>query len=153
MRPADAGDLSASLAALVRKGVIRGADEAAGEGAFRFSHLLLRDVAYEAIPMASKAELHERYGRWLAATAPEPTERDEIAGWHLEQSLEFAASSALLPTSASRTRRLNDCSPQASAPAIAGTSSLLEHCWSGLSACARTILRFTASSRSSSQTS
>ncbi len=88
--PVDAGDLSASLAALLRKGVIRGADGVAGEGAFRFSHLLLRDVAYEAIPMATKADLHERYGRWLAATAPEPTERDEIAGWHLERSVEFA---------------------------------------------------------------
>ena len=42
-----------------------------GEDAFRFRHLLIRDAAYEAIPKARRAELHERFADWLERVAGE----------------------------------------------------------------------------------
>ena len=39
----------------------------AGDDAFRFRHLLIRDTAYDSLPKAVRAELHERFGAWLAA--------------------------------------------------------------------------------------
>ena len=35
----------------------------------RFRHLLIRDAAYEALPKAARAELHERFADWLARAA------------------------------------------------------------------------------------
>ncbi len=58
--------LTAQLTALVRKEFVRPDRPAlAGEDAFRFRHLLLRDAAYDAIPKAERAELHERFADWL----------------------------------------------------------------------------------------
>ena len=52
------------LAALVRKELIRpDSAQFAGEDAFRFRHLLIRDAAYDALPKATRAELHERLRR------------------------------------------------------------------------------------------
>ena len=79
------------LAGLVRKELIRphpatlGADEA-----YRFRHLLIRDAAYEGLPKATRAELHERFARWLEAMADALPELDEIAGWHLEQAVSYS---------------------------------------------------------------
>jgi class 3 adenylate cyclase len=55
-------EVTPRLAALVRKGLIR-PDRAqlAGEDGFRFRHLLIRDAAYEALPKATRADLHERF--------------------------------------------------------------------------------------------
>jgi class 3 adenylate cyclase len=62
------------LAMLVRRQLIRaeGAGGAAdgdaaraGPGGFRFRHLLIRDVTYEALPKRRRAELHERLADWL----------------------------------------------------------------------------------------
>src|SRR5205085_11292049 len=36
-----------------------------GEDAYKFRHLLIRDAAYEALPKATRAELHERFAAWL----------------------------------------------------------------------------------------
>ena len=38
------------------------------DDAYRFRHLLIRDTAYEALPKATRAELHERFADWLAVT-------------------------------------------------------------------------------------
>ena len=56
----------ARLTSLVRKELVR-PDKAqfSGEDAFRFRHLLIRDAAYEALPKAMRAELHERFAGWL----------------------------------------------------------------------------------------
>jgi class 3 adenylate cyclase/tetratricopeptide (TPR) repeat protein len=74
------------LASLVRKELIR-PDKAQlpGEDGFRFRHLLIRDAAYEALPKASRAELHELYASWLESQGAELVELDEILGYHLEQ--------------------------------------------------------------------
>jgi DNA-binding SARP family transcriptional activator len=87
-RPATAHD--ATLQALVHKQLIRPhAGALQGEEAFRFHHLLLRDAAYEAIPKASRTGLHERFAGWLESLSPEPVQRDELAGWHLEQAVRY----------------------------------------------------------------
>ena len=58
--------------------------------AFRFHHLLLRDVAYESIQKEERASLHERFAVWLDDQAGErASEYDEIAGYHLEQAVRY----------------------------------------------------------------
>ena len=82
-------DLTAHLTALVRKELIRPeAAQFAGEDAFRFRHLLSRDAAYEALPKAARAELHERFAVWLETTGG-LVELDEMLGYHLEQAVRF----------------------------------------------------------------
>ena len=70
---------TARLTSLVRKELIR-PDTAhfPHEDAFRFRHLLIRDAAYEALPKATRAELHERYAAWLdgARSRPRRARRD-----------------------------------------------------------------------------
>ena len=73
------------LAALVRRELIRSdRPQFAGEDGFRFRHLLIRDAAYDALPKATRAELHERFAAWLEQRG-ELVELDEILGYHLEQ--------------------------------------------------------------------
>ena len=78
------------LAALVRRQLIR-PDRAqfAREDGFRFRHLLIRDAAYEALPKATRAELHERFAAWLEQRGEELVELDEILGYHLEQAARY----------------------------------------------------------------
>jgi hypothetical protein len=78
------------LAALVRKQLIRpGKPQLAGEDGFRFRHLLIRDAAYEALPKAVRAELHERFAAWLVEQGSRLVELDEILGYHLEQACRY----------------------------------------------------------------
>ena len=62
-----------------------------GEDAFRFRHLLIRDAAYEALPKATRAELHERFADWLEEHGSDLVELDEILGYHLEQAYGYRA--------------------------------------------------------------
>ncbi|MCP9485552.1 MAG: AAA family ATPase [Gaiellaceae bacterium MAG52_C11] len=75
--------IAAALGALVRKELVR----PAGDDAFRFRHLLIRDAAYEALPKQLRADLHERLARWL----DEREEEDELVGYHLEQAVRYRA--------------------------------------------------------------
>jgi class 3 adenylate cyclase len=78
------------LAGLVRKELIRPhRPTLEGDEAFRFRHLLIRDAAYEGLPKAMRAELHERFAFWLEHNGGSLVELDEIAGWHLEQALRY----------------------------------------------------------------
>jgi tetratricopeptide (TPR) repeat protein len=61
----------------------------AGEDAFRFRHLLIRDAAYQALAKADRAQLHETFARWLEEHGSELVELDEIAGYHLEQAFGY----------------------------------------------------------------
>ena len=78
------GDVGSHLTTLVRKELIRSTSSTfpQDEG-YRFRHLLIRDAAYESLPKATRAELHERFADWLAGH--DLVERDEIVGYHLEQ--------------------------------------------------------------------
>jgi class 3 adenylate cyclase len=80
------------LAALVRKELIRPhRPQLAGEDGFRFRHLLIRDAAYDALPKAIRADLHERFATWLEQHGVELVELDEILGYHLEQACRYRA--------------------------------------------------------------
>jgi class 3 adenylate cyclase/DNA-binding SARP family transcriptional activator len=73
------------LTALVHKQVIRpGKAQLPGEDGFRFQHLLIRDVAYEAILKSTRAELHEQYADWLHEHGAGLADLDELMGYHLE---------------------------------------------------------------------
>ena len=78
------------LVALVRKDLLRPEHaQLAGEDGYRFRHLLIRDAAYEALPKAMRAELHERFASWLETRGAELVELDEIVGYHLEQAFKY----------------------------------------------------------------
>ncbi|HEX7311928.1 MAG TPA: adenylate/guanylate cyclase domain-containing protein [Gaiellaceae bacterium] len=80
------------LMTLVRKDLVRPEQSMhAGDDAYRFRHLLIRDAAYEALPKATRAELHARFAAWLEDHAPQLVELDEVVGYHLEQSFRYRA--------------------------------------------------------------
>ena len=124
------------LLALARKELIR-PDRAdfAGEDAFRFRHLLIRDAAYQAMPKEQRADLHERFAGWLERTAGDRLpEYEEILAYHLEQAYRYRvelgppderarsiarAAAARLLSSADRSEERGD---------YAAAQSLLERC-------------------------
>jgi predicted ATPase/class 3 adenylate cyclase len=79
--------LERSLAKLVRRDVIRPDRPVfAGDEAYRFRHILIRDAAYQSLSKATRADLHERLAAWLERTvAGRLGEYEEIVGYHLEQ--------------------------------------------------------------------
>jgi class 3 adenylate cyclase/tetratricopeptide (TPR) repeat protein len=86
------------LLALARKELIRpDRAEFAGEDAFRFRHLLIRDAAYQAMPKEHRADLHERFAEWLARAAVERiAEYEEILAHHLEQAYRYRTELGML---------------------------------------------------------
>ncbi len=77
-------DVESHLTTLVRKELIRSTAPTFPEDeGYRFRHLLIRDAAYESLPKATRAELHEQFADWLSTH--DLVERDEIVGYHLEQ--------------------------------------------------------------------
>ena len=73
------------LQSLTRKELIRPDYAAVEQDAFRFAHILIRDAAYQEIPKAGRAELHERLAWWIERGEEErPAEVEEIIGYHLE---------------------------------------------------------------------
>ena len=78
------------LTALVRRELLR-PDRAVypGEDAFRFRHLLIRDAAYDALPKATRAELHERFAGWIDERGVDLVEQDEIIGYHFERAYRY----------------------------------------------------------------
>jgi tetratricopeptide (TPR) repeat protein len=87
-------DVGPRLAALVRKDLVRpqsatffDADASSDAEAYRFRHLLLRDAVYDALTKGTRAELHERFGRWLEQSDGAVLDLAELAGWHLGQAV------------------------------------------------------------------
>jgi predicted ATPase/class 3 adenylate cyclase len=86
--------LEEGLLALVRRDLIR-PDTAtfAGEEAYRFRHILIREAAYRSLSKNARADLHERFAAWLELTALERSrEFEEIVGYHLEQAFRYRSS-------------------------------------------------------------
>ncbi|HSC51221.1 MAG TPA: tetratricopeptide repeat protein, partial [Gaiellaceae bacterium] len=78
------------LVALVRKELVRpDRSQLPASDAYRFRHLLIRDAAYDALPKATRAELHERFARWLELHGSGLVELDEVLGYHLEQACRY----------------------------------------------------------------
>src|SRR5262249_31439359 len=77
------GGVGAHLHALVRKRLAGPAHRGvlAGEDAFRFEHVLVRDAAYSTLPKTLRAELHERFADWLERKDG----YEEIKAHHLER--------------------------------------------------------------------
>jgi class 3 adenylate cyclase/tetratricopeptide (TPR) repeat protein len=89
LAPEEAGVVT-RLTSLVRKELVRPDKPVfAGDDAFRFRHMLIRDAAYDALPKAIRAELHERFAEWLDLHGRDLLELDEILGYHLEQAYGF----------------------------------------------------------------
>jgi class 3 adenylate cyclase/tetratricopeptide (TPR) repeat protein len=87
---ADDAQVTPRLAALVRKELIRPSrPQVAGDDGFRFRHLLIRDAAYDALPKAVRADLHERFAAWLEEHGADLVELDEVLGYHLEQACRY----------------------------------------------------------------
>jgi class 3 adenylate cyclase len=87
--PAARDGVGHHLLALVRKELVRpDHSQIAGEDAYRFRHLLIRDTAYDALPKASRAELHESFAEWVESV-PVFLEQDEIIAYHLEQAVHY----------------------------------------------------------------
>jgi class 3 adenylate cyclase len=86
----DEMELDAIVAALARKDLLWTMHSTYADEAFRFRHVLVRDAAYGASLKELRAELHERFARWLAQTAAERLgEYEEIVGYHFEQAYRF----------------------------------------------------------------
>jgi class 3 adenylate cyclase/tetratricopeptide (TPR) repeat protein len=105
LAPQVRSDVETHLSALVRQELIRPDSSVfAGDEAFRFRHVLIRDAAYESLPKATRAQLHGQFANWLHGQ--ELIERDEILGYHLEQAhryrRELAPEAADLPGLAGR---------------------------------------------------
>lgn len=58
-----------------------------GERAFRFKHVLIREVAYGGLPKAARAEQHRRFAAWLKERAGE--ELLEIRAYHLDHAAQL----------------------------------------------------------------
>jgi hypothetical protein len=87
------GQVRDRLASLMRMELVR-PDQAsfAGDEAYRFRHLLIRDAAYQALAKQTRSELHERFAAWLERVAAERlTEYEEIIAYHLEQAYLYRA--------------------------------------------------------------
>jgi class 3 adenylate cyclase/tetratricopeptide (TPR) repeat protein len=85
------GEVRDRLASLMRMELVR-PDQAsfAGDEAYRFRHLLIRDAAYKALAKQTRSELHERFATWLERVAGERVaEYQDIVGYHLEQAYRY----------------------------------------------------------------
>ncbi|HKB19970.1 MAG TPA: BTAD domain-containing putative transcriptional regulator [Gaiellaceae bacterium] len=77
------------LRALARRGLIHVVRSALERGdAFRFHHVLIRDVAYAGLTKDLRGDLHERFARWLEQREEGA---EEIVGYHLEQAYRYRA--------------------------------------------------------------
>ena len=61
-----------------------------GEEAYRFKHVLIRDVAYAGLSKSSRALLHRQMAQWLAGR-PVADELVEIRAYHLDESAQLDA--------------------------------------------------------------
>src|SRR5439155_6390618 len=78
---------------LVRKDLIQPDPSTfAGEDAFRFGHLLIRDVAYDSLPKKARADFHARFASWVDRRSGErAVEYEEIVGYHAERAHRYLA--------------------------------------------------------------
>jgi class 3 adenylate cyclase/tetratricopeptide (TPR) repeat protein len=86
----DEPQLQTRLLSLVRKELLRpDSMPLRDDEAYRFRHVLIRDAAYEALPKAVRAELHQRVAVWFDERHADRGELDEIVGHHLEQAARY----------------------------------------------------------------
>ena len=112
--PEARGPLSRNLQTLVAKRLVQHEPSDRRPGVeYSFRHILIQEAAYRAIPKSLRAELHHRFADWLEYVLWErATQRPEILGYHLEQSVRYLselrpaeAQSSPLPRRAAGTPR------------------------------------------------
>jgi class 3 adenylate cyclase len=82
--------LAALLASLTRRDLVRRVRSGPGD-TWAFKHILVRDAAYEALPKAQRADLHEHFADGVAARGTSDS-AGELLGFvahHLEQSARY----------------------------------------------------------------
>ena len=81
----DIGELGPVLDSLLQRDFLirESRSSISGEQAYRFKHVLIRDVAYAGLAKAARADLHQQVADWLYETAGE--ELVEIRAYHLDQ--------------------------------------------------------------------
>ena len=81
----DANGVDRALAELVERDFVTEEHRSSisGHQAFRFKHVLIRDVAYAGLSKDARAELHRRFAAWLKERRAE--ELIEIRAYHLDQ--------------------------------------------------------------------
>ncbi len=84
-------DVGGHLRSLARKELVRPErGDFAGDEAFRFRHLLIRDAAYGALAKETRSDLHARFAGWLERVAADHVaEYEEILGYHYEQAFRY----------------------------------------------------------------
>jgi len=89
--PGARASVHADLEALAAKDFVRPAEASfAGEAAYRFKHLLVRDAAYQGTAKRLRALLHAQFADWLEeVVGARIAEYEEILGYHLEQSYRY----------------------------------------------------------------
>jgi len=134
----DRSGIATHLVSLVHKQLIRAErSDLAGQDAFRFAHVLIREAAYQGLPKQRRAELHEHLAEWLQAR---PGAEDETLGYHLGEAYRCRAElgpvgeheRALAGAGAERLAAAADASllrgdPPAGARLLERADSLLEH--------------------------
>jgi class 3 adenylate cyclase len=84
---------------LAREFVLREARSSiSGEMAYRFKHLLIREVAYNGLAKIARAQHHARFAEWLAERTGD--ELVEIRAYHLDQAVELLTELEGAPPSA-----------------------------------------------------
>ena len=83
-------DLAPQLSELCGKRLIRaGGAGLRGEG-YQFSHILVRDAAYDRLLKRTRARMHERFADWLIQDSrTRVAEFEEIISYHLEQAFRY----------------------------------------------------------------
>jgi tetratricopeptide (TPR) repeat protein len=90
--PEERAGVEERLQALARRDLVRPeAGPSAEPGTWRFTHLLIRDAAYQGMLKETRAGLHEGFATWLATRAGVRAEEEEIVGYHLEQAHRYRA--------------------------------------------------------------
>jgi class 3 adenylate cyclase/tetratricopeptide (TPR) repeat protein len=97
--------LDAALRSLVERDLVRPArPDLTGEEGYRFSHILIGEAVYKLLPKTRRADLHERYARWLEDRPVGDRDLGEIIGYHFEQA--YQCSTDLHPGKGSDQLRL-----------------------------------------------
>jgi class 3 adenylate cyclase/tetratricopeptide (TPR) repeat protein len=85
-------NLGQQLSALCGKRLVKPIDLRPDGTDYQFSHILVRDAAYDRLLKRTRARLHERYADWLIKVCgTRVAEFEEIIGYHLEQSFRYQA--------------------------------------------------------------
>ena len=73
--------------------------QVAGERQYAFRHVLVRDVAYDQLPRAARADRHQRAAQWLEGLTPDRAEdRAELLAHHWQAAFQYARAAGQDPS-------------------------------------------------------